>query len=348
MLTLVAGAIDRGDATLAATPTLASNIIASIERIDRMLVTRSREEADRQLYPGMPSLGSVRVGSAASSRGRVTPKASLHDAQFSVFHPSVLRSGVAAQVPVYLHLPNARRVVERDAALRIGPVRETYQVQHGRASHQIAYGAAVTVVPEITGCRFTPAQATVKWSDAWQRIDFSLTAAPTEPGFAIGRPLTGAVSFFVGPVMVAQIEIWTSVTVTEVTRTAPLSSTTTSLYQSVFVSYSHRDEAIVEALEQAYVVLGLAYLRDVHVLRAGQRWSEALLMMIDRADVFQLLWSRAASESPNVEREWRHALACERDGFIRPMYWERPMAPPPKELADLHFAFWTPGTAAET
>ena len=60
--------------------------------------------------------------------------------------------------------------------------------------------------------------------------------------------------------------------------------------------------------------------------------------MIDQADIFQLCWSQSAKKSPYVEREWRRALMRNRESFVRPLYWEDPMPPPPAELASLHFA----------
>ena len=62
--------------------------------------------------------------------------------------------------------------------------------------------------------------------------------------------------------------------------------------------------------------------------------------MIDGAERFQLCWSRAASRSEYVEREWRHALRRDVPNFIRPFYWQIPMPPPPPELSHLHFAFY--------
>jgi hypothetical protein len=33
------------------------------------------------------------------------------------------------------------------------------------------------------------------------------------------------------------------------------------------------------------------------------------------------------------------ALSKRREGFIRPVFWEQPLAKPPAELAALHFAY---------
>jgi TIR domain len=67
------------------------------------------------------------------------------------------------------------------------------------------------------------------------------------------------------------------------------------------VSYAHEDSAVVDRLGRAYKVLGMEFLRDVEKLRSGEKWNPALLAMIERADIFQLYWSRTAKLSRHVE-----------------------------------------------
>jgi TIR domain len=109
-------------------------------------------------------------------------------------------------------------------------------------------------------------------------------------------------------------------------------------YQAVFVSYSSEDTLIVDQLQHAYTVLGMSYVRDIEKLRSGQDWNDIILAAIPSADIFQLCWSHAAKRSRFVEREWRCALALNRQHFIRPVLWEMPMPSPPDDLAHLHFA----------
>jgi len=62
--------------------------------------------------------------------------------------------------------------------------------------------------------------------------------------------------------------------------------------------------------------------------------------MIDNADLFQLFWSERSARSPYVDQEWRYALQHYKgEGFIRPVYWENPLVPPPRELSHLHFDY---------
>ena len=81
---------------------------------------------------------------------------------------------------------------------------------------------------------------------------------------------------------------------------------------------------------------------DVVSLRAGEQWQLRLEQEIADRDAFFLFWSRAAIRSEWVEREWRKAIELRGVGFVRPVPLELPdVAPPPAELAHLHFGDWT-------
>jgi hypothetical protein len=92
-------------------------------------------------------------------------------------------------------------------------------------------------------------------------------------------------------------------------------------------------------LKKAYEALGMTYLRDVENLRAGKKFSKELCDLIEKADIFQLCWSKYSKASKYVDDEWHHAWKQQRDSFIRPVYWEQPMPDAPKELSEIHFAF---------
>jgi hypothetical protein len=57
--------------------------------------------------------------------------------------------------------------------------------------------------------------------------------------------------------------------------------------------------------------------------------------------IFYLFWSKNASKSEWVEREWKCALNHGGIDFIDPVPLVSPdEAPPPSELAELHFNDW--------
>ena len=78
-------------------------------------------------------------------------------------------------------------------------------------------------------------------------------------------------------------------------------------------------------------------------LRSGERYEARLLEEIAARDVFFLFWSKAASASQWVDKEWRFALEKRGLDFIDPIPLVAPeQVPPPRELADnLHFSDWT-------
>jgi hypothetical protein len=259
--------------------------------------------------------------------------------QFSVYHPKELAPGEWHPLLAYVHLPDTLADVQKDSQARLGAEAADYGRGKGAATAVIRRETEILVVPELPGCRFNPPRATVTWLKDWHRVEFEVEAAPDLPGQVGGQAVNGRVAFFVGPVLVGEVGIWSHLSDEATAPEGPPESATAAAYRRIFVSYAHEDARVVEALSRAYQALGDTYLRDVTALRAGERWNPALLRLVDLADVFQLCWSHAASRSRYVEQEWRHALGLERrTPFIRPTYWEEPMPAPPRELRSLHFA----------
>ena len=163
-------------------------------------------------------------------------------------------------------------------------------------------------------------------------------------GERVGDPIHGTIACYVGPLLIAEIPLPISILgdgAAPRIDQADREVQTSKMYQAIFASYSHADTAVVQAMEAAYTALGMDYLRDVMNLKSGQKWSDELFHMIERADIFQLFWSEESSRSPFVEHEWRHALHLTQQkgpGFIRPVYWRRPLPPVPPPLYHIHFS----------
>lgn len=80
---------------------------------------------------------------------------------------------------------------------------------------------------------------------------------------------------------------------------------------------------------------------DVLKLRPGADWQKELWRVIPLSDVFYLFWSRNASNSEWVEKEWRCALESRGLDFIAPVPLMSPEdVPPPPELSGKHFNDW--------
>jgi hypothetical protein len=268
--------------------------------------------------------------------GRIGTK----EIQFTAYHPIEVKPNHWYMLLAYVHVMNAQNAVHEDSQFRLGKSSKEYRKKHGNATSAIARGTEIVVVPELPGCRFNPPRSSVLWLEDWHRIEFRMQASEGLPGFELDAAINGRLSFYVGPILVAEIRLWAHLSneADAVREDSATIAGTANPYQAVFVSYSHKDTQIVQELERAYVALGMHYLRDVHILRSGEKWNPALLRKIDEADIFQLCWSHNAKQSRYVEQEWRHALELQRQSFIRPVYWEDPMPAPPEELMDIHFA----------
>jgi predicted component of type VI protein secretion system len=261
------------------------------------------------------------------------------DVRFTVYHPREVRPEVWATLLVFVHIPKANDAIEAHVARRLHDP-DFHRQLHTDAKSPISRGAEVSVVPYLPGFRFNPPFAQVLWLEDWHCVEFRLQPLAHLSDSEAGRVVNGRVSFYVSTLLVGEVPIWCCIS-DDVFSTAvrPDTMAQASPYQAIFASYAHEDADIVERLKVAYNVLGMDFLRDVDELRSGEAWEPALLAMIERADIFQLYWSDAASRSQAVKREWDYALKQDKRNFLRPVYWKAPMPHPPKALHHLHFAY---------
>ena len=253
--------------------------------------------------------------------------------EFSAYFPSVLPPSSWQSIVVYAHVPSARRQVQADST-HFFDGKASPDVSRARARTLIREGAEIQIVPWLPDCEFNPPRASISWMEEWHRVVFRVRTLTSDESSRVG-----VVRFYVGCVLVGELSIWPAVMDLDTSaNTPPAMRSRDAAYQSVFVSYSHDDAVIVDQLQHAYSVLGMAYIRDVNMLRSGEHWNDAIVSAIPSADIFQLCWSHAAKGSRFVEREWRCALGLQRRHFIRPVFWETPIPEPPTELAHLHFA----------
>jgi TIR domain len=228
---------------------------------------------------------------------------------------------------------------------------EQYLATAATARRRVRYGTQISILLELSGFRFNPPTSTILWLEDWHCVEFRMQSLLDAVSTNEDR-IEGRVSFYVGPLLIAEnelyVEIRDDVTVAgqgsigergERSHEASLAEDGASVYRVIFVSYSHKDSYIVDQLQKAYRALGDDYFRDVEVLRSGEVWSEALLAKIRDANIFQLCWSSAAQQSKYVGQEWQYAPSLQRQRFIRPMYWQKPMPVPPAELSQLHFTY---------
>jgi hypothetical protein len=257
--------------------------------------------------------------------------------RFTAFYPKEVAVEAWNTLLVYTHIASALSAVRTDAARYQPEIGERPREAASAAARPVVRGTTLTVVPQAQGVTFNPPHGSFQWLEDWQRTSFRFLATSDLNGFA----LTGEISIYAGPLLLSTIKMPLLCQDTSPAPSqAPDAEATAPAYQQVFASYSHQDTPVVLACRNAYQALGLKVLIDLESLRSGQDFSRALMRLIERSDIFQLFWSPRAAASAYVHREWEYALALGKsEGFIRPVYWELPLVPPPAPLANLHFKF---------
>ncbi|HLJ33208.1 MAG TPA: FHA domain-containing protein [Ktedonobacteraceae bacterium] len=267
-----------------------------------------------------------------------TPVYSPEQLRFTAFHPKEVIVETWNTLLVYAHIEPVVEAINKDA--------QRFKAELGAAPRKISAPATqlllretnISIVPECKGVTFNPKRFTFKWLEDWHRASFRFQAKPELAGSA-GN---GRVNIFAGPLLVGTLKM--ALLFEEKDTSLPAHSgdiqETANLYKQIFASYSHDDSLIVLTCRDVFKTLGYNTLIDIDTLRAGQKFSDALKRMIDAADIFQLFWSDRSAKSTYVAEEWEYALGLNRgEGFVRPVYWEVPMAQPPEKLAPLHFAY---------
>ena len=255
---------------------------------------------------------------------------------FSAYYPKEIAPEKWEALHAYIFRALASAAVEADASKQLGARLAEFRGARAPAQADVAEGAMVTATPQMEGFHFNPPSLTIGFYKDWHRFDFEVRAKDAP----LNQSTNGLLTFTVEGIIVADVPLSIFVGETTVALSGQANAVAKA-YEAIFCSYSHQDRQIVARAERAYKALGLDYLRDVVSLKSGQDWSDELLTLINRADIFQLFWSQASAQSQHVRFEWEHALqvAGWRANFIRPVYWEDPKPPIPDEHKHIHFAY---------
>jgi hypothetical protein len=317
-------------------PTLVTRIDDSAGQI---LLAPSRDEAR------YPQLNLPRPPEPQPSEQPSPPEENV---QFTVYRPATLVAERWHRMLVFTHIDEApdlapghmtpaQEVAERAQRILADEL-ENYRKLAADSQFPVPRESEITLVPDVPKLTFNPPRRSFVWATDLRVHDESfLLRAPHN---LAGSLVRGRLSVFLGHLLLADIAITFRIECGGSTLAASeqyWSRSSTRPFRKVFASYSHRDMQIVEAMEYHVKALGYDYLRDVIHLRSGQSWNDRLLGLINEADIFQLFWSSNSARSNYVEREWRYALALNREAFIRPAFWEVPMPVPPEPLQALHF-----------
>ncbi|HEY8228712.1 MAG TPA: TIR domain-containing protein [Pyrinomonadaceae bacterium] len=272
--------------------------------------------------------------------------------QFSVYRPNTIVPNKWYPLVAFAHLSKRRPDAPKDEPDPVEEVRRQavrilsdqpaqYESAKLDRGFSVPRRGLLTFVPLIEGCEFNPPTQSVLWQKTVHKVEFEMMASADVDG----KEVEGQMTVYLGNIVLTEIPLRISVDSQYVAATSQppvFEEENAEPYRKIFASYSHQDTEIVEDFEAYVQALGDQYLRDVQTLRSGEVWSEALERMIREATVFQLFWSSNSMRSKFVKQEWEYALALNKPGFIRPVYWEEPLPQidqdlPPAALRRLHF-----------
>jgi hypothetical protein len=199
----------------------------------------------------------------------------------------------------------------------------------------ISRGTMVTVTLRVPSCSVRPRSQVVMWDGRITNVGFVVSTPDRLPP----ANLVGTCSFCVHGLRIGSVpfEIPPAGMVggRQVVRSTQIST--------AFASYASKDRRRVLARVQGIEKLSIKVFMDVRDLRANDPYPSMLLEHINASDVLYLFWSRHASRSQWVEREWRYAMEHKGLTFIDPVPLVDPRkVSPPAELAEnKHFNDWT-------
>lgn len=279
----------------------------------------------------------ARLGGSDAQKGdeREADLAGVHSGNgsdgvhFAVNYPKEVRTGRWQAMTTYVYLAVAAEAVAADVRNQ----QSTQQLLYKRSKptrQTIPEGALVTVTPYLKGFQFNPAQVSIGFYKDWHRFDFEMRATEMR----LDEAANGYLSVTVEGVLVADLPLSVYVSKYGAREIDVMRMIVRKPYRALFASYSAVDTQIVERLQRVADALGLYTLRDMVQLKASGDPTDERLKLIEQADVFQLFWSHAAAESPEVAREWQYALRQFHSDptFIRVVYWQQPMPALPEEL----------------
>lgn len=285
-------------------------------------------------YPDMNRVGGLPAGRARGSRqgGRV------ETLQFTAYHPAATPVGAAQTLLVYSHIAAQLRQVQQDAGT-FTELGSAPSVAQGQSLRKVPRNIEIVVEPHVEGVTFSPARDRITWDGEWRRSLFRYTGANE----LAGRTQRGWIDVYAGGISpICTIEV--ALSFLAASPVASLSAphginVTSNVFDTVFISYSHRDREPMRQARESYEQLGVTAYHD-DLLEAGDNYEQRLAAMIRASNVFHLLWSDAAAQSVEVRKEWMLALESRSDTrFIRPWFWQQPIAPPPPELSARKISF---------
>ena len=249
---------------------------------------------------------------------------------FSAMAQGQLEAGSRFILDIWAHTQSQTKQVEARAnEMGRGGLKGTKQ------GVPVEQGRVLDVRLDLPGFDVADPVGVLVWNGEPVNASFPVTV----PKDCTKGPHLGVATMSSGRVMICKIDFQIEIGVGA--RAASEDLTVKAVYpEKAFASYSsqNRDEVMLCLQMAQKWAPKMKVDIDVISLRSGQDYREVLERLIPAQDVFYLFWSKPASQSEEVEWEWRLALRKKGLGFIDIIPLEDPrQVPPPEELSSLHF-----------
>ena len=249
---------------------------------------------------------------------------------FTVLSPAAAAPDSYGEIELHMYTDGQREAVDRAVRDSDGIVKETT-----KGGFDIEREAAVTVRLESNDVEISDNQETQTWKGKNLRFDFQFLVPKDYERSRI------AFTCYVecNGIPVTRLKILT--VVAQASRADRLPARVIREdFRKAFISYSRKDESrmLSRVLGIRDVVPEMKFWLDRQSLNAGDLWREEIRKAISISDILLLFWSLAASQSPEVEKEWRYGLEQKGLSFIAPVPLDPPeVCPPPEALSELNF-----------
>ncbi len=288
-------------------------------------------EGSGTVYACPPPALSPRMDSYASpvdsSSTAVSPTLPVRSVQFTALAPKEILKGEYGEIDIYMYEEAFQYVVER----AISQQEESFTaVESGL--FEVQQGALIRMVLTSPNLNIEHNEQTMLWHRGFLNFQF-LVEVPADYSRS---QIVFRAEVYINGCIATHLNI--------LVRCGKQTPFPLEIHRydirSAFISYSRQD-----LLKVLKVIQGLKTARpDLHIwfdkdkLTHGENWEESIYHEIDHRDILYLCWSRSASFSQWVDKEWRYALEHKGLDGIEPIPLETPdQCPPPPELATKHF-----------
>jgi hypothetical protein len=244
---------------------------------------------------------------------------------------------LAAGSPAVVRLAAYVRALEGEVEALLRSLSPRAEPRLGIESCLWKPGTRVRVRAAAQHMKFTPRERGFLWCGTRNLVEFEARVSNKAPlGFV---PLRFEVLVAGLPLMSlsVDVEIASAPEARNVQRATAMATAVAP--KTAFASYASKDRArVADRVSAASIATGMDIWLDCLSLHPNDRWKDAIAEQIRKRELFLLFWSSSARKSKWVTWEWSRALADKGLGAFQVHPLEPPSkAPPPKQLAALHF-----------